>query len=183
MGQILIVKRKILFENQEFQGFCPIIYKDFSLTIKSNYEYKERTKELENNPLFKQVIPYVWIVNPKTKKVFLYKRSVKGEENRLHNKYSGGIGGHIDKETEEHSENPVIDAMMRELKEEVKVGQVHFGVVALAETEENVSPAMHMDGGKFYTIEEVESLILSPDNELESWSKFSWPFVKGYLES
>ena len=87
MGQILIVKRKILFENQEFQGFCPIIYKDFSLTIKSNYEYKERTKELENNPLFKQVIPYVWIVNPKTKKVFLYKRSVKGEENRLHNKY------------------------------------------------------------------------------------------------
>ena len=200
--EILVVKKEELFDGVEFQGFCHLVLKDFMNIILEKFEYQERNQELENNPAFKQIIPYVWIVNPVSKKVFLYKRSTEGEEGRLHNKYSGGVGGHIDKDTEANSENPIIDAMMRELREEVKlenypipkfigflnddidvVGQVHFGVVAIAETEEEAKPLMHMEHGKFYTIDEVEKLISMKENELEGWSKFSWPFVKNYISN
>lgn len=199
---ILVIKRESLFNNKEFQGFCPINLNDFTETILKNSEYQHRDDKLENNPSLQQIIPYVWIVNPKTKSIFFYKRSTEGEEGRLHNKYSGGVGGHIDRITEEKSENPIIDAMMRELKEELTmqnyptpkfvgflnddsepVGKVHFGIVALAETEENAQPAQHMSHGQFYTIEEAEILLSNPKNELESWSKLSWPFVKNYLEN
>lgn len=198
--EILVVKKEELFNEVHFQGFCNINMKDFTELILEKFEYQERNNDLENNPAWKQIIPYVWVVNPKTKKVFLYKRSTEGGEGRLHNKYSGGVGGHIDKDTEENSENPIVDAMMRELKEEIQlenyptpkfvgflnddidtVGQVHFGVVALAETEEDVKPLQHMEHGNFYTIDEVEKLLSDKNNELEGWSKFSWPFVKNYL--
>jgi predicted NUDIX family phosphoesterase len=199
---ILVVKREDLFGEGEFQGFCSSDAKDYSGVILEKFEYWERNEELENNGELKQIIPYVWLINPKTKKVFLYKRSKSGNEGRLFDKYSGGVGGHIDRDSEGNAENPIITAMMRELKEEVeivhypvpkfvgflnddsdKVGRVHFGVVALAETEEEVKPAMDMDSGQFYTLEEIESIMLNPENELENWSKLSWPFVKDYVKS
>jgi predicted NUDIX family phosphoesterase len=200
--EILVVKRGKLFDGKEFQGFCPIGLKNYSDMILNGFEYQERNESLENNASLKQIIPYVWLINPQTKKIFLYKRSKGGDEGRLHNKYSGGVGGHIDKDTEENAENPIINAMMRELREEVemvnypapkfvgfinddsdKVGEVHFGVVALAETGEDAKPAMHMDSGEFYSVKEIESIISNPENELENWSKLSWPFVKDYVKS
>lgn len=200
--EILVVRREDLFQGAEFHGFCPIGIKNYLEIILKNFEYRERNNELENSPRIKQIIPYVWLINYKTKQIFLYKRSTEGEENRLHNKYSGGIGGHIDKDTEQNSENPIIDAMMRELKEELKmknypipkfvgflnddfnsVGKVHFGIVAIGETEEDAFPAMHMSHGKFYSVEEIEKLVARPENELESWSQFSWSFVKNYVKS
>lgn len=200
--EILVVKRNTLFNDGEFQGFSPISIKDYSKIILNNFKYAERNNELENNPEFQQIIPYVWLINPKTKKVFIYVRSKEGEEGRLHNKFSGGVGGHIDKDTEEKSINPLTDAMMRELREEVtmqnypipkfigflnddadSVGKVHFGVVAIAETNEQVKPAQHMDDGKFYSVDEIEDLLSKPQNDFENWSKLSWPFVKEYLVS
>lgn len=200
--EILVVKREVLFKDKEFEGFLPLKEFDFMKVILENFEYQERNDALENNPSFKQAIPYVWIINPQTKKAFIYKRSTEGDEGRLHNKYSGGVGGHIDKDTEENSDNPIIDAMMRELKEEVEmenyptprfigflnedndnIGKVHFGVVALAETSEEAKPLMHMDHGKFYSVQEVEELLSNSQNDLEGWSQLSWPFVKEYLQS
>lgn len=199
---ILVVKRGTLFEGKEFQGFCPISERDLTNHILSNFEYVERTDELENNKDIQQIIPYVWLVNQQTKQVFLYMRSKEGDEGRLYNKYSGGVGGHIDKDTEETSQDPITDAMMRELKEEVamtnypipkfvgyinddadSVGSVHFGVVAIAETDDDVKPAMHMANGKFYTIYEVEQLFSDTSNTIENWTQLSWGFVKEYVES
>lgn len=199
MKEALVVPREILFSEKNFDGFLTTAEHDFTEKILENFEYRERSEHLENDASLKQIIPYVWIVNSNSKKIFLYKRSTEGDEGRLHNKYSGGVGGHIERED---SENPIIDAMIRELKEEItmenypspefvgflnddsdSVGKVHFGVVAIAETEENVEAAMHMEHGKFYTIEEAEKLLSNPENSLENWSKLSWPFVKNYLHS
>jgi len=200
--EILVVKRNVLFKEGEFNGFVNIRQRDFADLILNNFEYVDRTDELENDSSIQQIIPYVWLVNPVTKKVFLYKRSSGGGEGRLHNKYSGGVGGHIDKDTEEGSENPVIDAMMRELKEEVvmenyplpkfvgyinddsdSVGGVHFGVVAIAETEEDVKPDEHMTQGKFYSVDEVGEIFSSGENEVENWTRISWGFVRDYVNS
>ena len=199
--EILVVKRETLFQGNEFHGFCPISNRDFSNTILSNFEFQER-EQMETNQDFQQVIPYVWIVNPQTKQVFAYRRAPdkKYDEARLRDKWSCGLGGHVDKETE--CQDPITKAMLRELKEEVTmsyipnpkiigflnddtndVGKVHFGVVAVVETTEPVKKGDdEMTYGKFYSIEELEQTFANPKNDIETWTQLSWPFVKEYVQ-
>ena len=199
--EILVVKKNILFQEGEFKGFIPIEKKDFFDIIMKNYEYKERA-DMEQDMNYKQIVSYVILINPETKKVFFYKRSSSGYERRLHNNYSGGIGGHIDKDTEENSTNPIETAMMRELNEELAmqnyptpkiigwissdagpVERVHLGVVALAKTNEDAKPAEDMKEGKFFSVQEVEKIFANPENTIEDWTRICWPFIKEYLES
>ncbi|MBI5803835.1 NUDIX domain-containing protein [Candidatus Pacearchaeota archaeon] len=198
--EALVVDRKKLFKDGDFHGFLPSTERNLiGLILKSHY-YHARGNELENNQELQQIIPYVWIINPKEKKVLAYRRSSTQSynEKRLRNKWSCGVGGHIDKED---SSDPITNAMMRELKEEVlmsvypkpkiigylnddkdDVGKVHFGVVALAETEEKVEKGSdEMAECRFLSIKEIESLFSNPANEIESWTTLSWPFVKNYL--
>lgn len=44
-----------------------------------------------------QLIPYITVVDKETKKFFTYKRGKQGDEGRLHDLYSIGLGGHIEK--------------------------------------------------------------------------------------
>ena|SRR3989344_1190639 len=198
--EILVVERKKLFEKKSFEGFFLADTKDFFKIIMDNYEYKGRSNELEHDKKWKQVVSYVWIVNGKEKKVFAYKRAPdqKYQEARLRNKWSCGIGGHIDKED---GENPIEDAMMRELREEVSmkeykmprivgfvtddvhdVESVHLGVVGLLDTDQEVEKGNdEMTHGEFYYIEELEKIFADENNEVELFTKYSWPFVKNYL--
>ncbi len=195
---ILCVKRDILFSDGDFVGFKPASEKDYLSLINENYEYVLRTEELEHDNSYQQILPYVWIVNLVAKKVFIYKRATSGNEGRLYNKYSGGVGGHIDKE---ESDNPIEDSAIRELKEEVimdkypvphivgyinlnhEVHDVHFAIVALAETEGQVRPAEDMAKGSFYSVEQVEALFSNPNNDVEEWTRVSWPYIREYLNS
>ena len=52
-----------------------------------------RRSELEEDPSFKQIIPYAIISNKKS--FYLFKRTSKQTEKRLHNKFSLGVGGHM----------------------------------------------------------------------------------------
>ncbi|MBN2095233.1 MAG: NUDIX domain-containing protein [Candidatus Aenigmarchaeota archaeon] len=198
--EILVVSRDKLLGGMAFEGFLPIESHDFCPEILGKFEYRTRTKELETDDSWQQPIPYVWVVSLGRKEVFLYVRSRTGGEGRLFDKYSGGVGGHIDKSTEELSENPLLSAMMRELKEEVKmeaypnpriigfinfndlVEAVHFGVVALADTDGEVSPLEDMAEGRFYSLEEAEKILSNPANDVERWTLASWPKVKEILE-
>lgn len=203
--EILVVKKNVLFPKGVFQGFLPFGYFDFSSIIQKNFEYMERNDALENNSEVIQIIPYIWLINPKTKKVFIYQRSAGSgqySEKRHINKFSGGVGGHIDKDTEENSKDPVMDAMIRELKEELVIKEypnptffgyvkdrssmfdaVHLGIVGKAETLLQVQPADGMKSGNFYSADEVDKLFSDPNSEVESWTKISWPFIKDYLAS
>lgn len=49
----------------------------------------------EQDPTHKQLIPYCLVKNKKGE-TFVYQRTKKGQESRLHAKYSFGIGGHED---------------------------------------------------------------------------------------
>jgi predicted NUDIX family phosphoesterase len=103
----------------------------------------------ETDPTWKQLIPYV--VFRRGNDVTMYQRTSKGNETRLHNLYSLGIGGHINPEDGEAIDDRVYwRGQHREMIEEVgitrgetdscpmvgliydpsnAVGQVHFGVV------------------------------------------------------
>jgi len=202
--EILVVKRDVLFKDGGFHGFVPFGKMDYIDLILKNFEYKERDS-VEEDPNYQQPIPYVWIVNPKSKKVFIYRRASDDNynEKRLGGKWSGGVGGHIDKGVDDIKANPIEEAMMRELREEVimanypkprivgyinddsnPVGSVHFGVVALAETQEEVKKGDdEMVEGGFYSLEEIDRIFSNSENNVETWTKLSWPFVRDYLSS
>jgi predicted NUDIX family phosphoesterase len=200
--EILVVKRDVLFSERAFQGFLPASEKDYVLSILNSHHYALRDEKLENNPSLKQIIPYVVIVNPSTRKVFGYKRFKKMpgiHEQRLHDKFSIGVGGHVDRN--EIKVDVLTDAAMRELEEEVEidkyplprivgfvnddrdgVGQVHFGIVAIAETLESVRSRKgdEVTEERFYSVDEVDAL-MSSNTEMDSWTRISWPFVREYL--
>ncbi|NQU99506.1 MAG: hypothetical protein HQ538_02100, partial [Parcubacteria group bacterium] len=90
---------------------------------------------IENDPDFKQPIPYGTIVNKDSGKVFAYKRAVsepgKYDEPRLAGNWSIGIGGHVnpadyaDKiSARGRAADILYNAMLRESQEEVKLGRV-----------------------------------------------------------
>ncbi len=198
--EALVVARDILFKEKYFEGFLPAEEYNYIPLITKNFSYHERGDVLEHNADLQQIIPYIWIVNPTKKEVFAYKRA--GNENytevRLRNKWSCGLGGHIERQD---NGDPIGKGMMRELQEEVKmnsyptprivgylnddkgdVERVHFGVVALAETLGPVEKGdEEMAEGRFMSLSEIEQLFGDPENDIENWTKMSWPFVKKYL--
>jgi predicted NUDIX family phosphoesterase len=104
--------------------------------IVQNGLFRKRS-ELEEDPSFKQVIPYAIISNnepePRSRRdklrgvrqsqsFCLFKRTSGQTEKRLHDKFSLGVGGHMNpgnsKESDEHY---LINELKRELFEEVRL--------------------------------------------------------------
>ncbi len=67
----------------------------------------------------KQVIPYLIIRHGDN--YLLLQRTSKQTEKRLHNKYSLGIGGHINPDSSGHGNNLIIGGLYKELNEEVLI--------------------------------------------------------------
>jgi predicted NUDIX family phosphoesterase len=76
--------------------------------------------ELEEDPSFKQIIPYAIISNKDS--FYLFRRKSGQTEKRLHNKFSLGVGGHMNPaDSMKPKEQYLIDELKRELFEEVKL--------------------------------------------------------------
>ena len=97
--------------------------------IIQNGLFRKRS-ELEEDPSFKQIIPYAIISNKETERsgvrqsqsFYLFKRTSKQTENRLHNKLHLGVGGHMNPgSSKELNEQYPINELKRELFEEVKL--------------------------------------------------------------
>ena len=105
-----------------------ITYKEKGL-IKGNSEVLKRIvqnglflkrSELEEDPSFKQIIPYA-IISSKDS-FYLFRRTSGQTEKRLHNKFSLGVGGHMNPDDSvKPKEQYLIDELKRELFEEVKL--------------------------------------------------------------
>ena len=77
-------------------------------------------RELEDDPSFKQIIPYGVISYKES--FYLFRRKVGQKEKRLHNKYTLGVGGHMNPcNSNEDEEQYIIDELKRELFEEVRL--------------------------------------------------------------
>ena len=203
---IMAVPVDILFvNNSHFQGFKQhSTIEDYESRI---LEYKKflRRGDLEIDPSHKQPIGYAVIVNPETKKVYAYKRAANKEdynEKRLYNKWSIGIGGHIEK-AEEAEDNPIHSSLLREIDEEVlingsqeikvigyinddrdDVGKVHFGVLYLLETDSNDvfpndSESVH---GEMMSLEQIKKIKDDPDSVLEGWSEIALEAIEIHLK-
>ena len=200
---IIVVERDILFRDNYFQGFTSHEDFDFESILLKNLKVMRRGNA-EEDPTYKQPIGYALFVNPKTKKVFAYQRSKKAGEEKLHNNWSWGIGGHIDGH-EITEDNPIKSSMMREgTQEEITihgniigepkiigyinddsdaVGKVHFGVLHLFEIDGHVEQKdEEIFIGEMKTIEELQEIINSENCVVEGWSKIAIDPLRKYFE-
>jgi len=189
-----------------FEGFQPHTSFDYETHILNNQSYGRRGN-LEVDPTHKQPIPYVMVVNPRTKKVYAYQRSSAEEhahESRLHGKWSWGVGGHVEQIDQTHK-NPIRVCLEREvLREEVTirgsvqnisvlgyvnnsdpVGLVHFGILYVLETDaDDVSPLdAEMKQGSMVPFSELDSICASPDCEVEAWSRIALEPLRAYFSA
>lgn len=150
--QILVVPTERLWETIPHHRGFQAGRIDLWERMADAWRFMNRT-QAENDPGYKQLIPY--IVLRHENQVFRYWRTKHGGESRLHHLYSIGVGGHInerDCNLFSQDRNMLYEAAARELQEEVslggtqplhyagtlndddtEVGQVHIGLVFLAE--------------------------------------------------
>ena len=145
--RILVIKRSALLESQEiWQGLNIDFFPKCLEIISKNAEFQPRSL-MEKDPTYKQIIPYLIFEHEGS--FFLMQRKKDASEQRLQNKYSLGIGGHMRFEDLQHSAD-LFGWAKREFEEEVQyegtfqmaplgilnddsteVGQVHLGIVLM----------------------------------------------------
>lgn len=180
---ILVVPRIKLFPNEAFQGLSTTATKTVLETIADHKEFKLRPA-MEEDPSYKQIIPY--LIFKYQDHYFLMQRKSTSSEQRLKNKYSLGIGGHMRQEDMGQAAT-IFDWAKREFEEEIDysgnltistlgvlnddsnpVGQVHLGLVLLLEGDSaDIKVRSELKSGQLVTA--IECLDYYQD--LESWSQ------------
>jgi predicted NUDIX family phosphoesterase len=193
---VLVVPTELFHRLGHFQGFSTDVERYLGQLFEPQHTSYRPRHEVEEDPSFKQLIPYVIFRyrDPQGRTlVFQYTRGKGQGEGRLHSKQSVGIGGHIsvdDTATGEndHATTAYAEGMRRELAEEVtigtsyveqlaglinddrsEVGKVHLGVVHIFDVESpDVQPleADIIEAG-FRPIDEI----LADTSRFESWSQ------------
>ena len=100
------------------QGFIPGNVSILNRLVQDRV-FESRYK-LENDPSFKQIIPYAIISNQGS--YYLFKRGTGQREKRLHNKLSLGVGGHMNPVSSNvYNEQYLVNELKRELFEELRL--------------------------------------------------------------
>lgn len=189
---VLVVPTSEFHRLGHFQGFSPEVDRYLNgLLTPEHTSYRPRS-EMEQDPSFKQLIPYVIFRHTAadgTVSLFQYKRGSGQGEKRLHAKRSVGIGGHISSD-DASCDDAYAEGMRRELAEEViieteykstvaglinddltEVGKVHLGVVHIFDVEQPAVRSREDDlcDGRFVPVKEL----LAEIEEFETWSQIS----------
>lgn len=135
---VLVVPTTLFHQIGHFQGFCADVQKYVEPLLESQQISYQPRASMEQDPSFKQLIPYVIFQYDDAdgrQHLFQYTRGSGQGESRLHAKLSIGVGGHIssedalaqDSESTQASNNispdksPYFVGMQRELDEEVRI--------------------------------------------------------------
>lgn len=180
---ILVVKRAEIFSIwPAWHGLAQEPLEHCLEIIKTKKEFQPRSV-MESDPSYKQIIPYL-IFNHEDR-YFLMQRQGNASEQRLKNKYSLGIGGHI--RLEDMSTDSIFEWAQREFHEEVNytgdlqietvgilnddsnaVGQVHIGLVLLLKgNNSHISVKSELKSGILLTAQELQPFV----EHMESWSQ------------
>ena len=199
--RVLVVPTALFHRLGHFQGFSPDAERYLAELLLPEHVSSRARAEMEQDPSFKQLIPYVLFEfrDPAGRvHVFQYTRGKGQGESRLHRKRSVGIGGHISTLDADAAEGPQAyrEGMRRELSEEVaidtpyrercaglinddtsEVGRVHLGIVHIFEVDQ---PAVEprepdlIDTG----FRPVDEMLANLDG-FESWSSITLAALYG----
>lgn len=180
---ILVVKREYLIGGDEdWHGIRLENINRYLGIINTKKEFMIRHLA-ENDPRYKQIIPY--LVFMYEERIFVMQRTAQSSESRLQNKYTIGIGGHI--RQEDIKCNDLFTWANREFHEEVAyddtltietlgvlnddsndVGRVHMGFVFLLHgMSDAISIKSELKSGSFMTLDECVGML----GQFESWSQ------------
>ncbi len=187
---VLVFPRQLLVELGDFQGIQLEASRYVNAILDGGQTRFMPRSQAEENPEFKQIIPYVLI---RQGECWLhYVRGKASGEKRLVAKGSIGVGGHINPEDQslfDSGRDFYNRAVQRELHEELRtdgefrtrivallnddstpVGQVHLGVVHVCElSDENVSRGeASLTELRFLPLQELRNR----REQLETWSQF-----------
>lgn len=173
-----------MFPDGAWHGFVSSELARHQAIIRDRHFFKPRA-EVENDPSFQQIIPYV--VFRHGDRYFLTHRLRASSEKRLRKQYSLGVGGHINP-GDLAGGDPILDGLKREWEEEVvydgkfearllgllnedssPVSKVHLGVVFLVDGDSPNIRIRETDKleGELLTLDEMRMYYLS----MESWSQ------------
>jgi len=191
--QILVIPESFLDSIGSLSGFDRNVDRFLEPILASDQLTFGRRGDMETDPSFKQLIPYVvmqWTDPAGEIHVFAYTRGGGSGESRLHAKRSIGIGGHISAEDAAGDGNPYLIGMQRELDEEVRidsgytdiregllydpsndVGRVHLGIVHrfVLESPSVSSREDDLADGGFVPLAELRDQF----DRLETWSQLT----------
>ena len=178
--RVLVVPRSVVPDEGGWYGLRTDGLEAF-LDVVARHGRFEARAEMERDPSFKQIIPY--LVLRDAERYFLMRRTRAGTDARLHDRWSIGVGGHIDP-----GDAGVPGGLRREWREELvadfepaftpfallnddttEVGAVHLGVVVLADAAGRPVAIRETDklSGAFASPAEVAA----GAEHLESWSR------------
>jgi predicted NUDIX family phosphoesterase len=185
---VYVVPRSAVMGAQGWHGIRTAALDESLEAIARLGEYRPRAA-MERDPTFKQVIPY--LVLRDGERWFLMRRTRAGGDERLHEKWSIGVGGHLNP-----GDGGLDRGLLREWQEELvagfvpafrpvgllnddttDVGSVHLGVVYLADA-----------GGRAVAIRETDKLagefvetavVAAGTDRLETWSRLVFEFLEG----
>ncbi len=177
MGEMVLVVRS---EKIDETGLFKMPLSKLNNLVKRYGMFIERNLA-ENNTKYKQIIPYVVLKDGED--FIVYKRTNKQSEDRLHNKYSLGVGGHINLEDKAPTAlGTILNGMLRELSEEFdvvlhdfkyvgllnyegsSVSEVHLGVIFIADID--YVGVKELDKFEVYFSKDLDEYM----NEFEDWS-------------
>jgi len=190
---ILVIPESFILEIGQIHGFEADVDRFLNPILRSDQLSFQPRSQMETDPSFKQLIPYVlleWTNEQGVTSLFTYTRGGGGGESRLHAKRSVGIGGHISREDAAGGGDPYSSGMRREIEEEVslgsayeefrdgliydpsnEVGQVHLGVVhrfVLQQPEVSSNEPDLAEGG-FVSLDQLRRDM----DRLETWSQLA----------
>ena len=180
---ILVVKRSLLFSSEPaWYGIKNNNLEHYLTVIREQQEFLPRSF-MENDPNYKQIIPY--LIFEHDNRYFLMQRKADSTESRLQNKYSLGIGGHV--RQEDIVSGDIMQWAEREFHEEINyngifsvetlgllnddtnaVGQVHAGLVVIVHGNSSaITIKSELKQGHLMTLQECATFY----DVMESWSQ------------
>jgi len=181
-----------LGEGTPWLGIRPAGEGDLAALIRREGVFRARS-EMEADPGWKQVIPYPVLRDGDA--WFLMRRTKAGGDARLHDRFSIGVGGHVNPE-DGGLDGDLTTALRREWHEELvvdfvpafrfvgllnddttPVGQVHLGLVFEGDAAGRPVAIRETDklSGRFVPAQEVAAV----SDRLETWSRIAFEWLEG----
>ncbi len=185
---VLVVPRERLVGGAGWRGILSPGAEPYLEVIAEAGRFEPRAA-MEQDPRFKQIIPY--LVLRDRGRFFLMRRTRAGADARLHDRFSIGVGGHINP-----GDHDLAGGLAREWAEELEtdfvpefrllgllnddetdVGRVHLGVVFFAEAAGR--PVSVRETAKLEGRFAAPAALLAVYDRMETWSQLVFDYVSG----
>jgi predicted NUDIX family phosphoesterase len=183
---VLGIPREVVPGGLAWRGVRGVALEPYLNAARQYSEFRPRA-EAEVDPSWKQIIPYLLLRDGE--RIFLMRRTRAGGDERLHDRYTIGIGGHVNPDDAD-----VIGGLRREWAEEVESDfEPEFGALGVLNDDDNAVGAVHL--GLVFTAEaagrsvgiresnKLEGAFASVDDvaavadKLETWSALLFDFL------